>query len=208
MDTITTGIIGIITTVAGIIATFLTLYHKYSTEKETIKQKHELELETVRQKHKLESASDKREAEETAVEQYSKLSARLEAQNARWEADSKEKQKLIEHLVDRDTLCQVRLARYWGWVLQADGWMRQSYERMIWLTAMVKKEGFDVGGLMAPPKLPPEPEDYDDGPNYQARTSKQNTENLKAVNSVVSESAKEATTDKKDLDSSNKESIK
>lgn len=110
-----------------------------------------------------------------AVGHYQEMADRLEKQNARWEASADKQQKLIDELTEKDTLCQIRLGRYWGWMAQAS-------DRINLLTAHLRDKGHDPG---YPPleSLKPPPE-YDDRAGFAARTVAQDTAAVRAANPV------------------------
>lgn len=127
----------------------------------------------MRHAHDMESRRQTQEEDATAVSQYATLADRLEKQNARWEQSASAQQKLIDHLAEKDTLCQLRLMRFWGWMAQAS-------DRINLLTAHLRAAGHDPG---YPPleslKAPPE---YDDSAGFAARTSAQDVASLSAAN--------------------------
>jgi hypothetical protein len=140
-----------------------------------------MEQEEQVHKHRRENRQD----EVTAVDQYRELADRLEKQNERWEADSKSKQKLIEELVERDTLCQIRIHKQWGWMTQANSWIVAANDRITWLSELARKEGHDVHVMVKPPELPPPPPEHDYAPSFHARSQAQNTEIIKAASPTL-----------------------
>lgn len=175
--TIFASIIGLLTTVAGAVGTYMTMKHK-----------HQMEMKELEHKHSKESRADDKANNATAIAQYIELAERLEKQNERWEADSQSKQKLIDDLVERDTLCQIRLHQQYGWMQQASTWMSTATGRIQWLTVLAREKGHEIMDMVAPPVIPNPPKEYDHGPEFHARSQAQNTETIRAaspVNSVL-----------------------
>jgi hypothetical protein len=139
-----------------------------------MRHKQMMEQRDQERKHRREELGEQQESDRTAIDFYRDLAERLEKQNGRWEQDSQAKQRLIEHLAERDNQCQVRLARYWVWITQATG-------RIEWLTRLARDAGHDPGESLCMPQPPPE---FDDTPGFRARSSAQNTANIAATNPV------------------------
>ncbi len=129
----------------------------------------------MRHVQRMEVRKQDAEDDATAIGQYAELANRLEKQNARWEADSVSKQKLIDGLAEKDTLCQIRLARYWGWMAQAT-------DRINLLTGMLREAGKEPH--MEPLLVLKPPPEFDDRAGFDARTSAQNTAAISGINPI------------------------
>ena len=156
---------GMVTTIGSGLGVYLRMKHTQNIEMRKLEaelRKQDMDAVEVR-------GDNQQRRDATALDQYRELVGRLERQNRLLEATVAKQQQSINHLAERDTLCQIRMTRYWGWMAQAS-------DRINLLTGALRQAGHDPG---YPPleSLKPPPE-FDDQAGFIARTTAQEAKAL------------------------------
>lgn len=158
-------LIGAIGTVSGVVFTYLTMRHKQR-------------MEAGKQDADNQEAYSKARKSDAEIQTVkADLSDRVFRQMEDFTNDlltnNRDKQKLIDDMVERDRLFQAHLARLMSWANKAE-------ERNSWLVAELKAlHGKDLD-LKPMPEIP-QPPAYDDAPAFRARSLQQNTKLLEAM---------------------------